>query len=136
MDRTDWAWWAGRDEEWMQVGPCATREDAIHEGLDYFDDDFVVLEAKKAEIGLSATIMLDHAYECWADDDCLFSSEFDPPEPRGSVEDQRAAEAELQALLDNWVDKWRHTLPTPNMFAATRNLETVALTPSTEEKRG
>lgn len=133
-----WHWWAGRDEEWLTIGPCNTREDAIAEGLCGFGEgegDFVVLEGVMHEIGLSATSVLDGAYDNWADSD-LFWTEHDAPEPQGSKEDQQSAQAELQTLLDGWVAKWRHTLPTPNMFAATRNCETIRNTVDTDTLPG
>lgn len=126
--QTDWAWWAGRDEEWLQCGPYPTRDDAVAEGMNYVGEgerDFVVLEGVMHQIRLSADTIINDAYEHWSDSSDLFSPEFDAPEPCGSKEDQKAAEDELQAFLDAWVDKWRHTFPTPNMFAATRNLETI-----------
>jgi hypothetical protein len=123
-----WHWWAGRDEEWLTVGPCNAREDAIAEAVCEFGEgegDFVILEGVMHEISLSASSIIDDAYNRWADDSDLFSSESDAPEPCGSKEEQKAAESELQALLDAWVAKWRHTLPTPDMFASTRSLETI-----------
>lgn len=122
-----WFWWAGRDEEWMNIGPELTRDDVVSQAMGDIGEgegDFVILEGIMHDINLSASWLLDRAYDDWADGD-LFSSEHDAPEPQGSKEDQQAAEAELQALLDGWVTKWRHTLPTPNMFAATRNQETI-----------
>lgn len=122
-----WAWWAGRNEEWMTVGPEPTRDDAIAQGMDDVGEgegDFIVLEAVMHEISLSASSVLENAYENWCDGD-MFSHEYDSPEPQGTKEDQQAGETELQALLNGWVAKWRHILPTPNMFAATRNQETI-----------
>lgn len=127
-DKTEWAWWGGRTSEWLTIGPCNTREDAIAEGVREFgegDGDFVILEGVMHSISLSANQVLEDAYEHWGDDSDLFSSESDYPEPQGSKEDQKAAEDELQALLDTWLDKWRHTFPKPNMFAASRNEETI-----------
>lgn len=123
-----WFWWAGRNEEWLNVGPERTREDVIAAAISDIGEgegDFIVLEGVMHEISLSASTVIDNAYEHWGDDSDLFSMEQDPPEPQGSKEDEAAAEAEMQAFLDAWVAKWRHTLPTPNMFAATRNQETV-----------
>jgi hypothetical protein len=123
-----WSWWAGRDEEWLTIGPCNTRDDAIAEGLSDIGEgegDFVILEGIMHDIRLDASSIIDNAYDHWADDSDLFSTEHDAPEPKGSKEDQKAAEDDLQSLLDAWVAKWRHTLPTPNMFASTRNQETI-----------
>ena len=127
-----WYWWAGRDEEWLTIGPCSTREAAIAEALSDIGEgegSFVVMEGIMPDISLSASRVIDNAYEDWGNSN-LFSTEHDAPEPCGTKEEQAAAEADLQALLDGWVTKWRHTLPTPNMFAATRNQETV---PNDEE---
>lgn len=123
----EWQWWAGRDEEGFSVGPYNTREDVIAEAISYFGEgegDFVITEAVMHEISLTASSVLDNIYDNWADSD-LFSAEHDAPEPQGSKEDQKAAGADLQAALDAWVAKWRHTLPTPNMFACSRNEETI-----------
>lgn len=122
-----WGWWAGRNEEWMTVGPCRTREEAIAEAIADIGEgegDFIVLEAVMHEISISAHSVLDRCYDDWANGD-MFSYEHDAPEPQGSKEEQKAAEADLQAALDAWVAKWRHTLPTPNMFAAQRNDQTI-----------
>ena len=124
---SEWKWWAGRNEEWMTVGPCDTREEAISEAIDDIGEgegDFIVIEAIMHEISISASDVIDRCYDVWADGD-MFSHEHDGPEPQGSKQDQKAAEADLQAALDAWVSKWRHTLPTPNMFAAQRNEETI-----------
>lgn len=125
--RNKWAWWAGRHDEWMTVGPCETREEAIAEALDDIGEgegDFIIIEAIMHEISISADSVIDRCYEEWADGG-MFSQEHDGLEPQGSKEDQKAAEVDLQAALDAWVAKWRHTLPTPNMFAAQRNNETI-----------
>jgi hypothetical protein len=131
MNKTDWAWWAGRDEEWMTVGPVSTRENAIAQARDDIGEgegDFTIMEACMHAISLDAASILDNAYNDWADNGDLFSSEHNAPEPQGTKEEQKAAEIELQVLLDAWVDKHRHTFPTPNMFAATRNQEWISNT--------
>lgn len=123
-----WAWWAGRDEEWLTVGPCATRDDAVAEAISDIGEgegDFVVMEAVLHAISFDAASIIDAAYERWSDDGDLFSLDHDGPEPQGSAEDQKAAETELQTFLDGWTDRWRRTFPTPNMFAASRNCETI-----------
>lgn len=33
-DEVPWEWWAGKDEEYYTVGPCASREQAIQEAID------------------------------------------------------------------------------------------------------
>lgn len=131
LNHSPWSWWAGRDEEWMTVGPEATREDAIAQAIDDIGEgegDFTVMEARMHAIYFDAASIIDNAYEGWADNCDLFSSEHDAPEPQGTKEEQMVAEDELQALLDAWVDKHRHTFPTPNMFAATRNQEWISNT--------
>lgn len=123
-----WRWWAGQNEEWLTIGPEVTREDVIATAISDIGEgegDFVVLEGVMHEIHLSAKCYLDRMFEEWADDGDLFSTDQDAPEPQGSKEDQTAAEEDLQSALDAWVAKWRHTLPTPNMFAATRNMEVI-----------
>lgn len=128
ISKTDWAWWAGRDDEWMTIGPCATRDDAVSEAIDDIGEgegDFIVMEAVMHDIHLSASCILDRQYDEWADNGDLFSTENGAPEPQGTPDQRKEAETELQALLDGWVAKFRHTFPTPNMFAATRNQETI-----------
>lgn len=128
MVDNSWAWWAGRDEEWLTIGPCQTRDDAIAEAINDFGEgegDFVVMEAVMQTLRLRADSFLERLYEEWADCGDFFSLEHDSPEPQGSKEDQKTSEDELQALLDAWFAKWEHTFPKPNMFASTRNVETV-----------
>ncbi|MBB5697027.1 hypothetical protein [Sphingomonas yantingensis] len=118
-DANAWKWWAGRDEEWFDVGPCDTREQAIEEGHASHEDGFHIIEALPGDLKFSAARMIDDQYY-EADD--LF--DFDHTEPDRSGPHQEA-DAELQALLDAWTEKWGHTFVTPTMFRATRNGEHV-----------
>lgn len=127
--KTKWAWWAGRHEEWLQVGPEQTRDDAIIGGREYVGEgegDFIIMEAVMAELRLDAHGTLETWLDQWADDSDLFSSENEAPELGGTADEQKAATADLQAALDAWQARWAKILPTPNMFAATRNQEWIS----------
>lgn len=113
-------WWAGSRDEWYEVGPCASREEAISEGRAYFDTDFHICEAETKSITLNADRLIEDQY---FDSEDLFSYE------DGSEADRRdgAAEAdkELQALLDDWLARHSHTFVQPTLFAWTANKECI-----------
>jgi hypothetical protein len=126
---TKWQWWAGRTDEWMTVGPCATREDAIAQGIVDFgkgEGDFIVLEACQGRLQMDAYTVLERFVDELADDNDLYSSEHNSPEWEATPEQQKEATAEMQAFLDSWMDKWRNTFTTPQVFASTRNNETIS----------
>ena len=119
-----WKWYAGRDEERYVVGPLDCREDAIADGTDNFneEDGFHIIEATKQVFPPpSANRIIEDMFEN-ADD--LFCIEDEYPEQCGTKEQQDAAEAELQVMLNDWMGKWREQIfPTPWVFGKTRNAE-------------
>jgi hypothetical protein len=121
----DWCWWAGRDEEWFTEGPFKSREEAVEagEGIaeDYGLDQFCIIEAVQGAVSFSAERLIEAQY---AEDDDNF--DYDHSEP-GRLGDHAAADAELQALLDAWTDKYRHTFVTPGLFLKQRNREFLLL---------
>ena len=115
-----WKWFSGSTDEWFANGPFDTRNEAVHE-LDGYGG--YITEAIPGAVTLNAKRLLDDQY-FEADD--LFSYEDGPgPDRRGDDSDIKAADAELQALLDDWLDRWRHTFVTPTLFAQSRNTEQV-----------
>lgn len=117
---TSAGWWAGTSEEYFQLGPFASREDAIREARceEYHFDGFHIIEAGTYGITLSARRLLDDQYDENAED--LFDFDHAEPDRRAGADE---ANAELQNLLNEWVAKWSHTFVAPNMFAWCRNSE-------------
>lgn len=115
---TGWGWWAGPDQEIFRYGgPFATREEAIECGRENADpgEGFFIVEAAQHQIRLSARRLIEDQY---FDNDDFFDCENAEPD---RMADHKGADAELQALLDAWVEKHRATFISPNMFAASRN---------------
>lgn len=118
-----WEWWAGANDEFYQAGPCASRDEAVEEGLNNWDDRPVhIIEALRGEWPAPcAESVIDYMFE---NSDDLFSEDY--PDPLGTKVDMEMATADLQCALDKWMDKWRHTIfPTPTAFRASRNREVV-----------
>ena len=113
-------WWAGSSEEWYQVGPCTSREEAIEEGRAYFDDGegFHICEAKQHQLKFDARTLIDSQY-FENEDYFTYDDGSDPDRLEGS--DQ--ADLELQRLLDDWLDRHRKTFVQPTIFAWTKNKE-------------
>lgn len=112
-----WEWWSGTNDEFYTNGPFATREEAIRE-LDGYGGH--IIEAVKRTVKFSADQLIDAQYY---EDDDYFSGEHGEPDRKG---DWKAADAELQAMLDAWAEKWQHTFIAPEMFASSRNREEIA----------
>lgn len=120
----EWQWWAGDNEEWFSSGPHPTREVAIDQGRDYFGEEAIlhIVEAAPQRVTFSASNLIEAQYfEC----DDYFSGEHGDPDRVGGPDVVKAADAELQSLLDWWASRWQHTFNRPEMFAATRNSEVV-----------
>ena len=100
-------WYSGSSEEYFRNGPFDTRDEAV-DALD--GEGGFVIEAEVYPIELSADRLLDHQY-FEADD--LFDYEHGEPDRKGNFAE---ADAELQQLLNAWLDKWRDTFVQPNMF--------------------
>lgn len=111
-------WWAGKSEEYFGLGPVATREDAIAEGrADDPGAGFFIIEAAVHKVRFSADRLIEDQF---FENDDLFDCDHVEPDRLG---DHATADAELQVLLDGWVEKHRATFTQPNMFRASRNLE-------------
>ena len=135
-----WFWWAGRNDECFQVGPCPTREAAIaaaaDERLGEFHDEtdgflklrFEIVEAQSAPLRLAdwidADSILERADENLADSDRI--GEEDGPWFDASSEQEADLVASLKAAADAW--QVRHGLRfTCKTFSNMRNEETVVL---------
>lgn len=114
-----WLWWSGSDDEWFNNGPFKTREAAI-EALEH--ERGYVIEAMQQGIRLSAPRLIEEQYFEAGD---LFDGDRTEPDRVGGADVIAAADDELQALLDDWVQRWSHTFVEPSMFAASRNQEFV-----------
>ena len=80
----DWTWWAGRSEEYMDLGCYSTREDAIEGGRDSVGEgegDFVILEAAMVSPPpLDADSIIDRYFEDLGENSDYYSGECDYPE--------------------------------------------------------
>lgn len=137
-----WQWWAGRDEEWLTVGPCPTRQCAIDEMvadgcaecLDESQDPpvwvntFTVVEARQDPLRIAdwidADSILERAEENLADSDRVGCENDDGPWFEVSKEQESDLEARLRRACDEW--QAAHGLRFESMtFSHTRNQEVV-----------
>lgn len=116
-------WYAGDNEEVYHYGPHDTREAALDDAFGNSEpgDTIHVIEAVSHQLQISAR----RTIETMLDDSEELYGEGDTPERVGSTEAIRAADAELQALLDDWLDRHRATFNEPTQFAASRSRGTV-----------
>lgn len=151
----EWQWWAGRDEGWMTVGPCPTREHAIDEmvqdgGGEYLDEtqdppvwmnSFTVVEARQDPLRLADWIgadwILERADEALCDSDRVSCENDDGPWFEATKEQEADLIGRLRAACDEWQVsnglKFHSTT-----FSHSRNHETVktpALRAIAEEAR-
>jgi hypothetical protein len=118
-----WAWYAGIDEEFYPHGPHATRDDAIADAQqDEPEGPIFVIEARTRQMRFDAEDVITQLLDGSED---LFDYDHAQPDRVGSKEQIETGGAELQALLDGWFGKWRHTFTDPNLFAAQRNAEVI-----------
>lgn len=110
-----WFWYSGSNDEWYNSGPFKTRDEAVAE-LDGYGG--FVIEARKQRLTFSAKALIEAQY--YEADDLFSYDNGDEPDGPGDE-----AEAELQALLDAWTDKWRTRFTQPSLFAASRNAERI-----------
>lgn len=115
-----WGWRSGPNNEYYTNGPFADRADAVA-ALD--GERGYIVEAVQGAVRFDAERLINDQY---FEDDSNFDFDNMEPDRTGGGDVADAADAELQALLDGWVARWRHTFVTPNMFAATRGEEFVA----------
>ena len=100
-------WYSGSTEEYFQNGPFDTRQEAV-DALD--GEGGWIIEAETYAIAFSAQRLIEDQY---FEDNGIFDwDHLEPDRLQGAVE----ADVELQQLLDDWLDKWRHTFVQPNMF--------------------
>ena len=121
-----WGWWAGPwagpDEEmYCYGGPFDTREEAIECGRGNDDGEgFFIVEALEMSVKFSAERLIEDQY---FDQEDYFDCDYAEPCRVGLKAQIEAADAELQAVLDAWLDKHRATFNPPNMFAGFRHRE-------------
>ena len=133
---SDWEWWAGNNDENYQIGPCASRDEALEEACDYFGDDadtIFLIEATRAQwwSPRASTVIDELLNNC----DDLFADDW--PDLCGTKERRAEAEGELQSALDVWMNKWRDEIfPTPTRFASTRNSEAVSVASADTHPKG
>lgn len=130
MSKESWQWWAGRSEEWMDLGSYQTRDDAIAGGINSIGEgegDFVILEARSlVPPPLDADTIINDYFEHLGDSGDYYSGEGDYPEWLLPLDQQKIAETELQQLLTAWSEKWLvNNMNDPDMFGETRNQETI-----------
>lgn len=144
MPETDngWEWWAGTQEEWMTIGPCATRDDAIaemvHDGAGEWLDDsvdppvwrnsFYVIEARQDPLRVAdwvdADWIIEKAEENLSNSDRVGAENDDGP----WFECSKELEADLAARLKKACDDWQrdHGLVfTCQTFSHSRNCEQI-----------
>lgn len=114
-----WLWYSGQDDEFYTNGPFATREEAI-EALDGYGGH--IIEAAPREVRFSANSLIEHQY---FDNDDYFTGEHRGPDRAGGADVVAQADAELQTLLDDWLDRWRHTFVKPEVFRCARKGECI-----------
>lgn len=137
-----WAWWSGHDEEWMNCGPCDTREEAIEEARQdacgEFQDEadgkwkvsVYVVEARQDPLRLADWIetdrLLERAEESLYDSDRVSGEHDDGP----WFECTKEQEADLAARIKRACDEWQeaHGLVfTSQTFSASRNHDHVVV---------
>jgi len=129
----DWQWWAGNNDEWYGSGPHASREEAIAEGRTCYgpEDTLHIIEAVRHDVRFTGSRLIEDQY-FEADD--LFDFDNTEPDRVGGADEIAAADDELQALLDAWTARWRHTFADPTIFAASRNHEVLPGETATAEQ--
>lgn len=106
-------WWAGTNDEWFTIGPLPSREGVIAEARHQLPgESFHICRAALQQVSFSAERMIEDQY---FEQEDLFSYE-DGNDP-DRVGDHAAADAELQAFLDDWTERYRHTFVRPTLFA-------------------
>ena len=108
-------WWAGSGDEFFSAGPCETRDEAIKEGCDNWGEGpFYIMQA---EIASFSAPRADAVLDLIADstDDLFFEDGF--PGFDGTVEEMKAAEDDLQAVLDAWLLRHPGIFPPATSFA-------------------
>lgn len=136
-----WKWWAGSSEEWMAIGPCETKEQAIDEakqdGIGEWKDEtgkwfqsFHVVEARQDPLTLSEWVgadwMLERADEQLCDSDRVSCEYDDGPWFECTKDQEDDLIGSVKKAIDDWQD--RHGLVfTCTTFSAMRNDEVITL---------
>lgn len=134
---SEWQWWAGGNDEWYSVGPCATREEATEKAVAKADRNecstlvsVYVCEARQDPLRLADWVGLDYilerADENLCDSDRVGSKYDDGP----WFECTKEQEADLIEALKRTCDEWqkRHGLKfTCQTFSHVRNQEFVVI---------
>ena len=119
-DAEGWQWWSGTSDEWYTNGPFATREEAIA-ALD--GDGGYVIEAKHPDpVSFSASDLIEAQY---FEDNDYFDFDHSEPDRKGPADEIAVADAELQALLDDWCLRYADTFVRGNLFGDQRNGERI-----------
>lgn len=111
-------WWIGMGDEYMNIGgPVATREKAIEIGRDYMaGDPFYITRAQLHAWSApdAATVMDD-----WVNgtDEFWYEDGFPGFEGPNQREREKAAEADLQEVLNAWFERHKDMCPRPTAFA-------------------
>lgn len=123
-DRTSadvpWEWWAGKDEEYFTIGPCATREQAIQEAVDdgicewpvdgsdpeEWEHRIHLIEAQQAPLRLADWIDSDTVLER-ADESVADSFRVTEYDEGPWFEATAEQEADLAARLRRACDEWQ-----------------------------
>lgn len=138
----EWGWWAGTNEEWMTVGPCATREHAIDEMVQDGSGEFLdnsqdppvwknsiyVCEARQDPLRLADWIgadwILERADESLADSDRVSCEHDDGPWFEATPEQEEDLKERLKRACDEWQEA--HGLSfTSQTFSHSRNAESL-----------
>lgn len=121
---TDWGWWAGSTEEYMNIGgPFATREEAIKAGQeDMLGDPFWIVEAclHKWQAPDAWSVM-----DMMADNTDEFFYEDGFPGWDAHKDVVKAAEDDLQSIMNEWLKRWQMILPTPTAFSGCGKAERI-----------
>lgn len=117
---SEWQWWAGTNEGWFTVGPCATRDSIINEmsndGCGEFLDNemdppvwknsFHIVEARQDQLRLADWIetefILERADEALADSDRVSCEYDDGPWFDATKEQEKDLEERLKRACDEW----------------------------------
>jgi hypothetical protein len=117
-------WWAGTTSEYMNIGgPFATREEAIKAGRDeQCGEPFCVIQARLHKWGApDASAVIDQWVE--QSDEYFFEDGFDGFV--GGSHAEKAAEEDLQAVLNAWFERHKYICPAPNALAWSGNEEII-----------
>lgn len=122
MSKIEWNWYVGSGEELYSSGPFTCKDEAMQVGRDEIDDGdgYHLIQAVPYELAFSAYRLIDQQY---FEMDNYFCGDFGNEHKR--IGDYQDADKELQALLDNWLEKYRGTFASPTMFRSTCSYEYV-----------